>query len=144
MHQQVQGACLCGAVRFTVSLPTLFCGLCHCSICRRSNGAASVAWFAVPSAQFEITAGQDWVARYASSDHAVREFCASCGSSLFSRSTRHPDQVEIVLASMQGPIDRVPERHVFFDDRASWDTAHDDLPRLGGPSGFEPVQADAA
>ncbi len=144
MKVQANGACLCGAVRFTVTLPTLFCGHCHCSICRRSNGAASVAWFGVAKDQFEITEGQDWIAAYASSEHAVREFCSSCGSSLFSRSSRHPDQVEVVLASMLDPIDRVPEAHVFFDDRAAWDVTEDSLPKLGGITGFEPIQAEVA
>ena len=42
------GGCLCGAVRFTVTLPSLFCGHCHCTLCQRSHGAGYVTWFAVP------------------------------------------------------------------------------------------------
>ena len=30
--QRVPGACLCGAVRFTITLPTLFCAHCHCTM----------------------------------------------------------------------------------------------------------------
>ena len=28
----VTGSCFCGAVKFEIELPTLFCGHCHCSI----------------------------------------------------------------------------------------------------------------
>ena len=39
MADTVKGACLCGAVQFEVTLPTLGCCHCHCSICRRFCGA---------------------------------------------------------------------------------------------------------
>jgi hypothetical protein len=39
---------------------------------------------------------------------------------------------------MEGAIDRLPESHIFFDDRAAWTIVADDLPRLGGPTGMEP------
>lgn len=136
----VSGGCLCGTVRFSVTLPTLFCGHCHCSMCRRSHGAAFVTWFAVPRNQVEWVSGQSQLRRYASSDHGTRSFCGRCGSSLFCESSKHPDQIDIVLANMEGPIDRPPQVHVYFDDRASWAIAEDSLPRLGGSTGLEKMR----
>jgi len=141
---KVSGACLCGAVRFSVELPTQFCGHCHCSMCRRNHGAGYVTWFVVPRAQIALDAGQAELSKFRSSDHGTRSFCGRCGSSLFCESTRHPDQVDIVLANMAGPIDRRPECHIYFDDRVEWVTVDDDLPRLGGSSGLEPLQGGAA
>jgi hypothetical protein len=138
--QRVQGGCLCGAVRFTVTMPTLFCGHCHCGMCRRNHGAAYVTWIAVPRAQVSIDSGADALRRYQSSDHGSRSFCSRCGSSLLCVSTRHAEIIDIPLSSMDGPIDRVPEAHIYFDDRAAWTTVADDLPRLGGASGLEPVK----
>jgi hypothetical protein len=40
---------------------------------------------------------------------------------------------------MHAPIDRRPEMHVYFSDRAPWIDVRDDLPRLGGPTGMEPI-----
>ena len=51
--------------------------------------------------------------------------------------------IDIVLANMEDPIDRLPQVHVYFDDRASWVVAEDGLPRLGGSTGLEPVDLDA-
>lgn len=141
---RVAGACLCGSVRFAIVLPSLFCGHCHCSMCRRAHGAGFVTWFAVPREQFELVAGEDDLARYASSDHGARSFCARCGSSLFCESSEHPEQIDIVLASMQGPIDRAPQAHIYFDDRVDWVASDDGLPRLGGASGLEPIEPDSA
>lgn len=136
----VSGACLCGAVRFEVELPTLFCGHCHCTMCRRAHGAGYVTWFGAPYDRFGIVAGEGQLTRYQSSDHGTRSFCARCGSSLFCESTQHPGHLDIVLANMSGAIDRAPEFHVFFSDRADWVRLPDDgLPRLGGTTGLEPV-----
>src|SRR5215510_13395826 len=107
--ERIGGACLCAAVRFTVTLPTLFCGHCHCSMCRRNHGAAYVTWFAVPRAQLSVDTGGDQLTRYESSSHGSRSFCGRCGSSLFCESTRHPDVVDIPLANMDAAIDRLPE-----------------------------------
>src|SRR5262245_24075950 len=105
---QVQGSCLCRAVRFTVTLPTLFCGHCHCSMCRRNHGAAYVTWLAIPRSQLSVDSGLDQLTRYESSAHGSRSFCSRCGSSLFCVSTRYPEIVDIPLGSMDGAIDRLP------------------------------------
>ncbi len=137
-HEKVSGSCLCGAVRFSVEPPTMFCGHCHCSMCRRNHGAGFVTWFAVARGQFTLDGGRSELATFRSSDHGTRSFCRRCGSSLFCESSRHPEVVDVVLASMHGPIDRLPECHIYFDDRADWVVVSDALPKLGGATGLEP------
>jgi len=126
----IPGACFCRSVRFEVSLPTLACGHCHCSMCRRSHGAGFVTWVIVPSRQLNITAGSQSLVRHQSSDHGGRRFCGVCGSSLFGDSTRTPDLAYVVLANLEGAIDRVPEFHSCFPDRVAWIDVADDLERL--------------
>jgi len=137
--QQVRGSCFCGEVRFTVTMPSLFCVHCHCSMCRRTHGAAFVTWFSVPSDQLALET-PDALVRRASSDHGARSACGRCGTPLFFESTHRPDQVDVVLSNMHGPIDREPQMHVFFDDRAAWTRVADGLPRLGGATGLEPIE----
>lgn len=137
----VPGSCFCGAVRFRIGLPTLFCGHCHCTMCRRSHGAGFVTWLAVPRERFFLDEDEALV-RFPSSDHGTRSFCGRCGSTLFFETTTDPDRVDVVLANMDGPIDRAPQLHVHFDDRAAWTAADDGLPRLGGATGLEPIAPD--
>lgn len=139
MAGTVTGSCLCGAVRFAVELPTLFCAHCHCTMCRHSHGAGYVTWIGVEREQFRIAAGEDKLVRYPSSDHGTRSFCGVCGSSLLCESTHHPERVDVVLANLDGEIDRKPQMHVFFSDRAPWVSVHDDLLKLGGPDGIQPL-----
>ncbi len=112
-------------------------------MCRRTHGAAFVTWFAVPRSRFRLESGEADLVRFRSSDHGTRSFCGRCGSSLFCESTRHADRIDVVLANMEGPIDRAPQVHVYFDDRAAWTAVGDGLPRLGGRTGLETIDADA-
>ena len=133
------GSCFCGAIQFTVAMPTLFCGHCHCSMCRRAHGAGYVTWLAVARGQFSLDKGDEQLVRFRSSHHGTRSFCGRCGSTLFCETTHYPDMVDIVLANMNQAIDKAPQAHFYFDDRVDWVCVEDGLPRLGGPDfGSEP------
>ena len=134
---KVPGSCFCGAVKFEIELPTLSCGHCHCSMCRRPHGASFVTWCAVPPERFAITAGEQQIARYQSSEKGTRRFCRICGSQMFCQT--EPEVVDVALAALQGKIDRAPECHWYFDSRAEWTVVDDDLPKLGGASGSDPL-----
>jgi hypothetical protein len=133
------GGCLCGALRFEVTPPTRWCAHCHCSLCRRAHGAAFVTWFGVLRPQFDLVSGAEHLTWYQSTPQARRGFCSQCGSTLFFEGERWSDETHITLASMDGPIDRAPKAHVFFDSHAEWVEPGDDLPRLGGATGTEPL-----
>ena len=136
----VSGGCLCGAVRFEIDLPTHFCAHCHCSMCRRNHGAGYVTWIGVPPAQLRLLAGEEKLVRYRSSEHGERKFCGACGTSLFCTNSQFPERVDIPLANLEGPIDKEPQAHIFFSDRAPWVVVvGDSLPHFGGTSGYEPL-----
>ena len=130
MEQRVEGACLCGGLRFAIGLPSLWCAHCHCSMCQRAHGSAFVTWVGVAQARFLLGEGAPlrW---YASSPGAERGFCGDCGSSLLFRSTRWPGEVHVTLANLHGPIDRAPQAHVFYDRHVDWVQLGDALPRKG-------------
>jgi hypothetical protein len=109
-------------------------------MCRRAHGAGFVTWLTVPKSQLTLSSDPGSLARYSSSDHATRSFCRACGSSLFFETSHRADQVDVALSNLEGPIDRAPQLHIFFDDRADWIEVSDSLPRLGGSTGMEPLQ----
>jgi hypothetical protein len=135
----LSGGCLCGGIRFEVEEPTKWCAHCHCSLCRRAHGAGYVTWFGCDLDRFRITAGDDLVRWYRSTPQARRGFCSVCGSTLFFAGDRWPDEMHVALAAMDGAIDREPQAHVFFDSGADWVHVDDDLLKLGGETGTEPL-----
>jgi hypothetical protein len=139
MASHAKGACLCGAVQFELTLPTKWVAHCHCSICRRAHGAPYVTWASVPSAQLRIVAGADHVRRFDSSPAATRSSCMTCGSPLFFESTRWGGEVHVAVGCIEDALDRAPQVHAFFSDKADWVAVHDELPRRGGKTGTEPL-----
>ena len=133
----VTGSCFCGAVQFEIELPTTFCGHCHCSMCRRPHGASFVTWTGVPPERFAISAGKEQISTYQSSEHGTRSFCRICGSQMFCQT--EPEIIDIALAALHDRIDRDPEAHYYFDCRAEWTQVNDDLPKLGGEDGMQPL-----
>lgn len=114
------GACFCGQVRFTVTPPTRWCAHCHCTMCQRIHGAAVVTWVGVPESQLKFTSGGQALCWYASSDDSRRGFCPRCGSSLFFRSARWPDEIHVVRASLPAEIDRPVAGSVHFESHPAW------------------------
>lgn len=131
-EERVDGSCLCGGVEFHIVLPTIFCGHCHCTICQRNHGAAYVTWLGIANDRFAVDEGSELLVRYESSEHGSRSFCGRCGTSLFCVIGEQPDHIDIPLANMHGPIDKAPQLHIFFGDRANWVAIGDDLPRIAG------------
>ncbi len=108
MADTVKGSCLCGVVQFEVTLPTLGCCHCHCSISRRFLGAAYGTFFQVPRDQVRLVAGESHLRRHRSSPWAQRAFCASAGPRA---SDRCPDPSSGVFAGPPRSSARSRARH---------------------------------
>jgi len=125
------GRCLCGEVRFTARLPSKWVAHCHCTLCQRSGGAAFLTWVGLEERDCTIDDPQSRLTWYASSSRGERAFCSHCGSTLFFRSPRWPGELRVTLANFDGPVDRVPQAHVFWDTHVDWVALdpNDGLPR---------------
>jgi hypothetical protein len=76
----LSGRCLCGSIRYRVTGAPLRVSYCHCEQCRRFTRAPVFAAAQVARAEFEI---EGKTTQFRSSEHGVRHFCSTCGSSLF-------------------------------------------------------------
>ncbi len=128
--ETVSGSCFCGAITFELTLPVEFCGHCHCTMCQRAHGAGFVTWIGATKKGFRLIGGKDKLREFASSDHGTRGFCIACGSSLFCSSTKRPDEIDIVLANIEGDVGLEPAAHFHFANKAPWIHIEDDLPRI--------------
>ena len=114
------GGCLCGGVRFGLDGPPLWVAHCHCSMCRRAQGAGFVTWAGFAEDALRIEAGEDLLSRYSSSPAAGRSFCRRCGSPLYFRSARWPGEIHVTLASLDSTEDLRPAAHAYWSSRAPW------------------------
>ena len=121
-----EGRCLCGAVRFTADGPPKWTGYCHCQSCRRHTGAPVSAYAGFEAAKVRFTGDLSY---FESSPGVRRGFCGRCGTMLFFRSPRWPGELHVTRANFDGPVDREPQMHVFWDTHVDWVQLADGLPR---------------
>lgn len=123
----LEGGCLCGALRYRIEGAPLDAGYCHCRLCQRSTGAPVLAWASIPVERFTFTRGEP--ARYASTAHGLRLFCATCGTQLLYREAQSPRTYDVNLGSLDDPESIEPRYHIFTRSRIAWFDTADQLPR---------------
>jgi hypothetical protein len=130
-----EGGCLCGGVRYRVAGEARTSAICHCVSCRRASGAQSVAWVVFPSEAFSFVSGDP--AEYRSSSGVSRTFCGRCGTSLTYQHDGNADSIDVTTASLDLPDELPPTRHVWLEDKVSWESVNDGLPLFeqGGSPG---------
>jgi hypothetical protein len=127
------GSCLCGGVRFEITLPFRRANYCHCSRCRKHSGAGALAQGRVPREGFRLLEGEELIRVYRPPDGAVKAFCSVCGSSLFGGTWPDGPEVSVRLGALDGEPDVRPQYHSFAADHAPWEDLPDDgLPRFPG------------
>ena len=130
------GGCLCGAIRFEVSGPSIWRSLCYCHSCCLSAGAPVVAWACFNKDQVNVTSGV--ISHYESSAGVFRGFCNTCGTTLtYEREPRddeldlnaRPNEIFIATMTFDDPTMYPPEEHIRDIERVEWLQVSDELPR---------------
>ncbi|RCU50091.1 GFA family protein [Corallincola holothuriorum] len=125
---QLQGGCLCGAIRYQTSAMPFAADHCHCRQCQKHTGAVVASWMDFKTEQVSWTKGT--VNEYPSSEYVRRGFCPDCGSTLTYRDTRHPDYTTMTIATLDKPSQVQPTYHIHTDSQVSWLVIDDDCKRF--------------
>jgi hypothetical protein len=126
----VSGSCLCGGVRFEVTLPFRRASHCHCSRCRKHSGTFGLTQGRVPRDRFRLIGGEELIRVYRPEGGKVKAFCSACGSSLFGGDWPEGAEISVRLGSLDDDPEIRPQYHTFVASRAPWDELPDDgLPR---------------
>ena len=123
------GGCACGAVRYRLASEPFDAGWCHCRVCQLNSGSPAMVFASVPVDDFIVTAGEEAVARFASSHFGHRRFCSRCGTPLLMQVDHQPETVDLSVATLDAPDEVTPGYHIFYASRIAWAEASDDLPR---------------
>jgi hypothetical protein len=109
-----QGACFCGAVKFSLRGAPEAMGYCHCDSCRQwSAGPVNAFTLWKPDA-LSITRGAVNIRAYNKTPNSTRKWCAACGGHLF---TEHPawGLVDVYAALIPG-LAFEPGVHVHYQE----------------------------
>ena len=126
----LSGSCLCGGIRYEVK-GALFEALnCHCSMCRKAQGAAFRSRARVRAADFRWIAGEDLVTFYDSSPDNHRGFCRICGSPILTKFDSDKSVFSSPLGALNEDSGIRPQLHVYVASKAPWFTISDHLPQF--------------
>ncbi|MGT2469123.1 GFA family protein [Mesorhizobium atlanticum] len=122
---EIEGGCLCGAVRYSAEAELINARVCHCRICQRAIGAAFNArlLFRIddvaiegPVATIEFHAGPP------------ARFCPVCGTTMFSRRDSR-GILGVTSGSLDDPSLFKPDMHFWTASKQSWLMLEDGLPQ---------------
>lgn len=109
--QALHGGCLCGKVRYTVTvthpgetLKPLCNFICHCNNCKKATGTHMANPSMFKREQLTVTSGTPAIFEDKNTDSGnavLRRFCRDCGSPLYLTSTA----VESIVAVSSGSLD---------------------------------------
>ena len=128
----LQGGCMCGACRFSISEPLVGAGICHCTRCQKRTGSAVSVTALTQKGSFSWTAGEEHVREWDPGDGGfVKAFCEICGSQLYAASAADPTILAVRMGTIDGDPGVRPGAHQFTRYAAVWEQIPDDgLPRF--------------
>jgi hypothetical protein len=124
-----EGSCLCGRVRYRITGPFGPLSNCHCTDCRKSHGAVFATYADVPSQYFELLQGKENLMTYRAESGTKRSFCRTCGSNITCFVDHDPQVTEVAVATLDTPLLKRPEYHIFVRSKVPWFDIQDGTPQ---------------
>jgi hypothetical protein len=118
MDELYFGGCLCGAVRLIACGRPYRVGICHCMDCRKHHGAVFHTFAVFPEKAVQIEG--------CTTEFKTRNFCPTCGSSLFGR---NGDEIEIHVGCLDESNQVKPTYENWIVRREAWLPSFDLAPR---------------
>ena len=129
----LQGGCLCGGVRYSISEPFTVAGYCHCTRCQRRTGTAASANARIVPGSLTVESGEELIAVFDPGEGGAwpKAFCSACGSALWSLVPSDPGLRSVRLGTIDGDPGIRPSYRQFVAYAARWEPIPDDgLPRF--------------
>lgn len=131
--QNLNGHCLCGAVKVEAKNVKPSIGACHCDMCRQWTSSPMQTVDCGSDVHFT---GEENIGRYSSSDWAERAFCKQCGSTLFYRLKTNNNH--FMAAGLFGELEGfVFDHEVFIDEKPGFYAFEGERHRLTAQQVFD-------
>jgi hypothetical protein len=119
---KIEGGCYCRALRFESEGEALFKGQCHCRECQYISGGHPNAVMGMPASGFRWTQGSPKLFSRSDLEQPVtREFCATCGTHILTRSPNLPGAVLLKVGTFDDPsLYGAPNMVIFTIDKQSF------------------------
>lgn len=101
---KLSGGCYCGAIRYEADGDPIMKARCHCRECQYFTGGEGNDFIALPESSVTITKGTPKAFKRSDLERAsTREFCADCGTPLFTRPAGMPGALILKIGALDDP-----------------------------------------
>jgi hypothetical protein len=125
------GRCLCGSVTFKLAAEPLATRICWCRDCQHlaANGTVNLL---VPAEALSVSGALSEHTKTADSGNEVtRQFCPTCGTHLFARSSARPQFRVLRAGNLDEPSSIKPSMNIWADSAPTWACLDAGLERVG-------------
>jgi len=117
----VNGSCLCGAMRYTAAVNPVNVIVCQCTDCQSTSGAPYRANVPVLLEKFKIEGEPQVYVKTGESGKEVKlAFSGTCGSALYSMAVDSPRFLMLRLGGVEQRADLPPKRQGFCGSAMPW------------------------
>lgn len=128
-NETVSGGCLCGAVRYTLTGPTLYCTQCCCIDCQKATGTGHTTIIGIHRDQLAVTGTPKIYSTHGDTGGRVsRHFCGDCGGRLYTSGDLPGSIVMVQAGSLDDPNVVSPTMVIYTKDAPNWDRFDAALP----------------
>lgn len=116
----LQGGCLCGAIRYEFQGQPVRAFVCHCTDCRRSGGSFFHYGIMLPKAQFSVTGEPACYVTKSDAGRLIeRYFCGRCGSGIWNELEFAPEGVVLKGGTLDAHSEALaPTAEVYVSSRS--------------------------
>jgi hypothetical protein len=130
------GSCLCGAIRIEIAVPVFWAWHDHGRATQRAQGCAYATYVGCWRSKLRIAKGAKSIATYEDPEtHAVRSFCAKCGTPLLYERAGRGKMINVPRALFDMRTGREPLYHLNIAEAAEWEYRGEPLKPLKGYPG---------
>ncbi|MBL8382853.1 MAG: GFA family protein [Burkholderiales bacterium] len=119
---RIDGACLCGHVRYEALIDPARVGICHCRDCQISSATAFRVGAPVPVDDFKLLSGslRVYVKTAESGSRRALSFCPECGTSIHGSAVENATTLSLRIGTARQFAQLVPQQQIWCRSALPW------------------------
>jgi len=127
----LEGGCLCRAIRYRLTGPSLFVSQCCCKDCQKATGTGHTTIVGIHKSQLAIEGTPATYTNQGDTGGSVtRHFCGTCGGRLYTSGDLPGEFVMVQAGSLDDPGAVTPESVIYLKDAVAWDHFDPAIPKF--------------
>jgi hypothetical protein len=121
MSGSINGGCLCGAVRISISAKPLAVRTCWCRLCQYVGAGSATVNVCFPAEAVAVKGDVRWYGSMADSRNDMRRgFCPQCGTPLFSMAEQRPHLMFVRAGALDDRSIAAPQATIWTSEAPDW------------------------